>query len=190
MQKDKLVIDIETKNTFADVGGQDKVRDLDASLIGVYSYNQDKLFAVREGNFEELVPVLKDAGMIIGFSSNRFDIPVMQKYFDFNLSSIPSFDILEEIQRNFGRRVGLGVLCQENLNADKTGHGLDAIKYYNEGDWDSLESYCLQDVALTRDLYELIRRQGYLIIPQKWGDPVKLQLSVMEPSLERPNTLF
>ena len=34
---DKLVFDIETKNSIADVGGQEKIRDLDVSFVGVYS---------------------------------------------------------------------------------------------------------------------------------------------------------
>jgi len=42
-EKDIIVLDIETKNTFYDVG-RDNFDALEVSLVGVYSYNQDKLF--------------------------------------------------------------------------------------------------------------------------------------------------
>lgn len=191
MARDILVIDIETKNTFQDVGGQHKVRDLDASLVGVYSYNENRLFGVREGNFHHLHPILKNTGLIIGFSTNRFDIPVMEKYFDFDITSIPSFDILEEIENNLGRRVSLDILAQENLKVGKTGHGLDAIKYYKEGNWEALEKYCLHDVSLTKDLYELIKKQRFLMVPHKWGLPTKVDIHPKEPVLEvRQASLF
>ena len=48
MDKDKIVFDIETKNTFADVGGQKNIAKLDTSFIGAYSYNQDKYLSFHE----------------------------------------------------------------------------------------------------------------------------------------------
>ncbi|OGE84533.1 MAG: hypothetical protein A3B23_01460 [Candidatus Colwellbacteria bacterium RIFCSPLOWO2_01_FULL_48_10] len=191
MQKDRLVIDIETKNSFADVGGQDKVRNLDCSLIGVYSYNENRFLSVREGHFDELAAMLREAGCIVGFSINRFDIPVMEKYYDFDLFAIPRIDLLEEIENRLGRRVSLDLLARENLKIGKTGHGLDAIKYYAAGDWEALEKYCLQDVLITRDLYDLAMKQKYLMVPDKWGAPRKVELILKEPVMEKaPNTLF
>ena len=50
---DKLVIDIETKNTFADVGGQRFLTDLDVSLTGVYSYNRDEYSSFKDDEMEK-----------------------------------------------------------------------------------------------------------------------------------------
>ena len=190
MQKDRLVIDIETKNTFAEVGGQDKVRDLEASLIGVYSYNQDKFFNVLEGNFHELAPLIRSSGLIIGFSINRFDLPVMEKYFDFDLYSIPCVDLLEVVEERAGHRISLDLLAKENLKIGKTGHGLDAIKYYAEGNWDALEKYCTMDVKITRDLYEFVKKHKHFMIPQRFGLPKRIDLELDEPDLRFQNTLF
>ena len=77
---DKLVIDIETKNTFADVGGQANIHQLETSFVGVYSYNQDKYLSFFENELDKLGPVLQSAGLIIGFSINRFDLPVLKKH--------------------------------------------------------------------------------------------------------------
>ncbi len=187
--RDRLVIDIETKNTFADVGGEENLKDLDVSLIGIYSYLQDKFLSFREDKIHEAGPILKEAGLIIGFSINRFDLPVLDKYFNFSAPELPVYDLLEEIEGSLGRRVSLDLLARANLGVGKTGHGLDAPKFYAAGDWEALEKYCLHDVLITRDLYELIRKQGHLIVPDRLsGESIRINLKLREPDLA--NTLF
>lgn len=188
--RDKIVIDIETKNTFFDVGGKENLKDLDASLVCIYSYNKGDFLSFREDKLYDLSPILQDAGLVIGFSINRFDLPVLDKYFSFNLLSLPTLDILEEIENSYGKRISLDILAKTNLGMGKTNHGLDAIKFYNAGDWESLEKYCLQDVLITRDLYELAKKQGYLMVPERWGDNlVKVNLNLKD-DIEESNTLF
>lgn len=172
---DKLVLDIETKNTFADVGGQENLTDLKISFVGAYSYAQNKYLSFFENELNKLELVLKNAGLIIGFSSNRFDIPILNKYYNFNVSAIESLDILEDIETKLGHRISLDQLAFTNLRTRKTGHGLDAIKFYKEGRLEDLKNYCLQDVKLTKDLYELGKNQGHLLVPTNHGaDIVKV----------------
>ncbi len=186
---DKIIIDIETSNSFADVGGDQNLKDLNASFVGVYSYNQNKYLSFFEKDFKELGELLKKTGLIIGFAINRFDIPVMEKYFDFNIRKIENLDILDEIERVLGKRIGLGVLAEANLGAKKTGHGLQAIDMYKEGRMEDLKNYCLNDVKLTKDLYELIKKQKYLMIPSKiTSEKKKMEIDFME--VEIPMTLF
>ena len=186
---DKLVIDIETKNSFADVGGQENLKKLDASFVGVYSYNQNKYLSFFENQFEELGKLLKTTGLIIGFSINRFDIPVLEKYFDFDIWGVKRLDLLEEVEMNFGHRVSLDILAQTNLGIGKTSHGLEAIKFYQEGNLETLEKYCLNDVKITKDLYELVKKQKHLLIPRKFtGELVKVDLELPEHFF--PQTLF
>ena len=116
--RDKIVIDIETKNTFFDVGGKENLKDLDASLVCVYSYNKGDFLLFREDKLHNLGPILQDAGLVIGFSINRFDLPVLDKYFSFNLLSLPTLDILEEIEKGQtitikGRFIGYDELLDE-----------------------------------------------------------------------------
>lgn len=186
---DKLVIDIETKNTFAEIGGQENIHKLDASFVGVYSYNQDKYLSFFEKDFEALGALLQKAGLIIGFSINRFDIPVLEKYFKFNLKAVPRLDLLEEVELGLGQRVSLDILAKTNLGIGKTHHGLEAIKFYKEQNWKELEDYCLHDVKITKDLYELAKKQGHLMVPRKYSDEmVKVTFDWKEQIL--PATLF
>lgn len=170
MQHDKLVIDIETKNSFADVGGHDHLLDLEMSYVGIYSYNLDKYFGFFEHEFEQLEPYLKSTDLIIGFSSNRFDIPILNKYYNFNVKAIESLDMLDEIEEKLGHRVKLDHLAQTNLKIGKTApSGLEAIKLYNEKRWDDLKNYCLNDVKITKELYDLGKKQGHLLVPTDHG---------------------
>ncbi len=177
----KIVFDIETKNTFADVGGDQNIDKLEVSVVGVYSYDKDEYICFDENELDELGRFLKSASPLIGFSSKRFDVPVLEKYFDFKLSAVPHYDILEEITKAFGRRIGLGVLAEANLGIGKTSHGLEAIGMYARGEMEKLKNYCLQDVKITKEIFDLIRNQGYLWIPQRdVPDMIKLPLTYKE----------
>jgi DEAD/DEAH box helicase domain-containing protein len=164
---DKIVFDIETKNTFDDVGGQSNIGKLEASVIGTYSYATDTYRVFDEHEMEELGALIQKAHPLIGFYSKKFDVPVLAKYFNFNLAAIPHYDILEEIEKNMKRRIGLGVLAEANLGVGKSGHGLQAIDFYRNGEMQKLKDYCIQDVKLTKQIYDLIRTQGFLWIPDR-----------------------
>ncbi len=169
---DKIVIDIETKNSIADVGGPNNIAKLDASFVGIYSYNRNEYLSFFENEFDKLAPILQNAGLLIGFWNNHFDIPVMNKYFKFNLAKIDSLDILDDIEEKLGHRISLDKLAQTNLGAGKTGKGLEAITLYNEGKMEELKNYCLNDVKITKDLYELGKKQKHLLVPTNHGESI------------------
>lgn len=180
---DTLVIDIETKNSFQDVGGRDNLKALDISVVGVYSYAADEYRAFEEHEFDELGRVLQKTQLIVTFAGKRFDLPVMEKYFPFDVQAIKHYDILEEIENKYGRRIGLGILAEANVGAGKTGHGLEATELYARGEMEKLKSYCLNDVKLTKDIYELIKKQGYLWIPQRNSNEMtKVEIAPAEES--------
>lgn len=187
---DKLVIDIETKNTFADVGGQQNLKDLNISFVGVYSYNKNQYLSFFENELDKLAPILQNAGLIIGFSINRFDIPILDKYYNFNLFAINRLDILDDIEEKLGHRIGLDQLAQTNLKVGKTAHGLEAIKFYNEGRFEDLKNYCLNDVKITKDLYELGKKQKHLLVPTDHGKSMATVEFNWHEQMPLPETLF
>lgn len=165
----KLVFDIETKNSFADVGGRENFRNLDVSVVGVYSYGKDEYFCFDESEFDKFGEVARSADLIITFNGRSFDIPILEKYFNFKFSALPHYDIFEEVTAKLGRRIGLGALAEANLEGGegKTATGMDAIRFYQEGKIDELKKYCLQDVKVTKGIFDLIKTRGYLWIPDK-----------------------
>lgn len=187
---DKVVLDIETKNSFADVGGQHNIDKLLVSFAGVYSYDQDKYLSFHEHEMDKLAALLQKTGLIIGFSINRFDLPVLAKHCKFNLMAVPRLDILDEIELALGHRISLDNLAKTNLGVGKTHPtGLEAIRLYNEGKLDELAAYCLNDVKITKELYDLAKKQGHLMVPKRNSEEIsKAHFNWKEEIL--PATLF
>ena len=71
----RLVLDLETKRSFDEVGGAHNKAKLGVSVVGVYFYEGDRFDAYREDRFKELEEVLKAAEQIVGFNLIGFDWP-------------------------------------------------------------------------------------------------------------------
>jgi DEAD/DEAH box helicase domain-containing protein len=171
---DTLVFDIETQNFFTDPGvGQDNFGALKISLVCAYSYDQDKYFSFLENEMQELGKLFATAGRVVGFGSNRYDIPVLNMYFQRehilceNLWKKERVDLLEEVELATGERVSLSRLAEANLGVAKDRHGSEAIILYREGRMDELKEYCLKDVELTKKLYDQYLNEHYFLVPSK-----------------------
>ena len=149
----KVVFDIETKNIFQDVGKNDPSL-LDISLVGVYDSGTDTYATFLQEEFSNLWPIIEKADMLIGYNSDHFDIPLLNKYYHGDLSKIKSLDLLAEIKNSFGRRIGLDLVAQGTLGKKKGGHGLDAVTWWKKGEIDKIRKYCIEDVKLTKEIYD------------------------------------
>ena len=159
----QLVLDLETKRSFNEVGGAHNKAQLGVSVVGVYHYEQDIFKCYREEHFPELEALLKSATNIIGFNLVGFDWPVLAAELGDWVFDLPTIDLMIEAQKALGHRVSLDSVARATLGAGKIGSGLDALTYYHDGDWEKLERYCLEDVKITRDLYEYAKKHGHLL---------------------------
>jgi DEAD/DEAH box helicase domain-containing protein len=101
-----VVFDIETKNIFQDVGKADPVL-LDISVVGLYDKASDSYETFLQEDFSSMWPYFEKADMLIGYNSDHFDIPLLNKYYAGDLTKIKSLDILKEIKNSIGRRIRL-----------------------------------------------------------------------------------
>lgn len=157
----KVVFDIETKNTFQDVGKVDPAL-LDISVVGIYDSAQDTYTAFLEADFPALWGILEQTDLLIGYNSDHFDIPLLNKYYPGNLTHIKSIDLLKEIRGATGRRMRLDAVAEGTLGEKKSGHGLEAIGWWKAGEVDKVKEYCLHDVRLTKELYDYALKHGAL----------------------------
>ena len=178
----KLVLDLETQRSFDEVGGAENRAQLGVSVVGVYDYTEDKFSTFRDTQFDELSVLLKNADEVVGFNLIGFDWPVLAAELGAWVTELPTLDLMIEAQRALGRRISLDSLAQATLGSSKLGSGLDALEYYRAGDWDKLERYCLEDVKLTRDLYEYARKYGQLFF-QKGPRRAPIAMSFAEHPL-------
>lgn len=163
MAKDKIVLDIETQKGFNEITSRDNLAELRVSVCGVYSYLNNKFFIFEELELKRLNDMLKEAELVIGFNVRRFDLPVLAPYLSFDVKTLKCLDILDEIKIKLGYRLKLDTVAYSTLGIGKTGSGLDALRFYREGKLEELKRYCLNDVKITRDLYEFGKRQGKIL---------------------------
>jgi len=149
----KIVLDIETKNTFRDVGSSD-ARMLDISLLVAYDSQTETYYSYLEDEFSGLWKLLEAADMIIGYNSDHFDIPLLDKYYPGNLHQIKSLDLLKEIEKSIGKKVRLDAVADGTLGKKKSGNGLEAIDWWKAGEIEKIRKYCEDDVRITKEVYE------------------------------------
>ncbi|MBU1558126.1 ribonuclease H-like domain-containing protein [Patescibacteria group bacterium] len=185
----KITFDIETRNTFEDVGSNDAV-DLDISLLCTHDSKTGEYDTFMHDDLDRLWPLLEKADMLIGYNSDHFDIPLLNKYYHGDLTKIKSLDILKEIKNSTGRRFKLDSVAEATLGTNKSGDGLDAIKWWNSGEIDKIKKYCLDDVRITKEVYDYARENGILKYKDKITHEVKeikLDTSKWEDKEEEEN---
>lgn len=157
-----VVFDLETQNTFSDVGSNDPA-DLSISVGCVYDSGTDTYTLALEHELNLLWPIIESADALVGYNSDHFDIPLLNKYYPGDLYTIPSIDILSSIRDAIGKRLKLDSIAQATLGTKKSGHGLQAIRWWRDGDIASLKKYCKQDVKITKDVFEFAREHKKLM---------------------------
>ncbi len=168
----QVILDVETKQTFQDVGGNFPDR-LGVSFVGVNvrdrSGDQGEMRSYFEKDLPDLFPLLEKADVLVGYNIDGFDLPTLAPYYAGEIEALPSLDLLDRIKDSFGHRIKLDSVAQETLGSGKIGNGLDAIKYYRNQQWQKLKKYCLQDVKVTRDIYDYGLRHGKVKFRNKWN---------------------
>lgn len=152
----KVVFDIETANSFDEVGSTDAAK-LDISIVGAYDSATDTYDSYSVPELPRLWAILEKADILIGYNSDHFDIPLLNKYYPGDLTTIKSIDLLVEVREVLGRRLKLDTIAEATLGSQKSGHGLDAIRWWKDGEEEKVRKYCLDDVRLTKELYDYIR---------------------------------
>lgn len=148
-----VVFDLETQNTFQDVNSNDP-KDLSISVGCAYDSKTDAYTIATIDEIQKLWPIFEQAEVLVGFNSDHFDIPLLNKYYPGDLSRIKSIDILASIKDSLGKRLRLDTIAQATIGAKKSGNGLMAIKWWREGDIESIKKYCKQDVKVTKEIFE------------------------------------
>lgn len=176
----KIVLDLETQKLFDEVGGRGKNHLLKISVCGIYESDTDKFTIYEESQMAKLGELLQSADQIIGFNIKDFDFEVLQPYVNFDVHTLPYLDIIEDVESHLNHRIGLQSIAQGTLGEGKSGNGKEAILYYRNGRMDLLKKYCLDDVRITRDVYNYgMKNQKILYkdffeikeIPVAWKEP-------------------
>ena len=176
-EKRIIVFDLETQLSADEVGGWNNTH-LMRIAVGVAHDSLDDSYKVfYEEDTNELLALLKKADLVVGFNSAKFDYGVLSGYTDEPLSSLPTFDILLEIYKEHGFRIGLANLAENTLGVGKSADGLQSLKWFREGKLDLITDYCKQDVKVTLDIFRFGLENGYLLYSKKNGKQSKLTVT-------------
>jgi DEAD/DEAH box helicase domain-containing protein len=186
----KIVFDIETRNTFQEAGSNDPVA-LEISVVCLYDYETDSYHSFVQEEFSKMWPFFEKADMLIGYNSDYFDIPLLNKYYAGDLTKIKSLDILKEIKNSAGRRMKLDQIAEGTLGVNKSGHGLEAVEWWKKGEIEKIKKYCLDDVKITKMVYDYALKNNKLIFKEgpKMNE-VKLNTSKWEELQNKPSMTF
>ncbi len=146
-----ITFDIETYSP----SKNDKINtsELRVSVTGAYISWTDEYIAFMEDNTKIFIELMKKADVIVGWNHVWFDLPVLQKYSDFDLSKLPVYDIMTEMEKVIGTKLKLDNVAKANLGESKT-DTYDVFKHYHwNKEWYKLIDYCMNDVRLTNLLF-------------------------------------
>lgn len=179
-----LTFDIETTNTFEEVGSPNPA-DLDLAVICVHDSETNQITHYFKEDLHKLWPIIEQSNMLVTYNGDHFDIPLLDKYYAGDLTQIKSLDIMKEIKMIIGRRIKLDDIASATLGESKSADGLQSIIWWRQGKIDEVVSYCKQDVAVTRKVYEFALQNGYLLyIKNGSSEKIPLDTSSWEEVIE------
>ncbi len=189
-----VIYDLEIKKAIP--GGKDKEprqgieycegwedhANMGIACLCAYDYHTGRYRVFTDKNQGEWMKLVANRDIVVGFNSMRFDQKVLEACWgpDFWVESARQYDILREIWRAVGLDVdkfvfkthggySLDAVADMNLGMKKTGHGALAPIQWQEGNIGAVIDYCLEDVRITRLLFNDIIRNGKLISPKGGG---------------------
>jgi DEAD/DEAH box helicase domain-containing protein len=182
----RITLDIETIAP-AMGGGMFDPKTMELTVACIHDTETDAYSSFTKEELPALWPILEKADVLVGYNSDHFDIPILDKYYAGDLGKIRSVDLLAEIRNVLGRRLKLDSVAEATLGKKKTGSGLDAIEWWKKGEYEKVKKYCIEDVKITKEIYEYALKNGkvhYLDFGEKRDIP--LDTSHWEKSGGRP----
>lgn len=147
-----VTFDIETANWFTETGGSNPA-DLSIALVGIHD-SETGFDSFLEPELPRLWKILEQTDMLVGWNSDHFDVPLLNKYYPGDLSKIKSLDLMNEIYASLGRRLRLDAVAEGTVGAKKIGSGGQSTKWWRDGEVEKVREYCLKDVELTKKIFD------------------------------------
>jgi hypothetical protein len=173
-----LVIDLEIQDPILQQSDWDHTENIKISCCVVYSYMEDRYHVYGPNDIDYLRNLLICADLVVGYNINKFDLPVIFKMENRRCpAGIKTYDILAEIWKsqnldpleftNGHRGYSLDKVAGATLNKRKTGSGAAAPFIFKQGNIWKVIDYCINDVAITKELFDYLCQNSELFTPHK-----------------------
>jgi DEAD/DEAH box helicase domain-containing protein len=149
-----VVFDIETANWMSDTGTSDPA-DLTIAIVCLHDSETDTYSSYLEHELPQMWSILERTDVLVGYNSNHFDIPLLNKYYPGDLTKIKSVDLMQEVYATLGRRLKLDAIAEGTLGQKKLdGKNGQSIVWWRAGEVEKVREYCLKDVELTKNIFD------------------------------------
>jgi hypothetical protein len=183
---DIVYFDLETQRTANDAGGWDKKAAMGMTVGATYSTGTGRYAVYGEERVHDLVQQLQQADLVVGFNLINFDYEVLMGYTVIDLAhSVPTLDLMVDLEKRIGHRIGLDAVAQATIGCGKTADGLDAIKWWRQGRKLDVARYCCFDVKVTRMVHEHGMTQGEVFYQDRLGRKQRVPVAWGELARER-----
>jgi len=95
---------------------------------------------------------------------------------------------MQEIKKSLGRRIGLDAIAKATIGIGKTGHGSQGLDWWKAGEIDKLRDYCIQDVKITKELYDYALKNSSVKFEDR-GEIKEIKLDTTNWEKREQNTL-
>ncbi len=171
-----VVFDLETRRSFDEVGGRSQLHKLGVSVAVAYRYDLDDYLVVTEDELDRLIDVLVGADLVVGYNIKGFDYEVLRAYTERELHSLPTLDLMLDLEQRLGFRPKLESVVVPTLGEGKLADGLQALEWWRSGELDKIIEYCRADVRVTRDLYDFGKRNRCVMVARFGGRPRRVEV--------------
>ncbi len=148
-----VVFDIETANWMSDIGSSNPA-DLTIALVGIHDSETNIYSSYLEHELHRLWNILERTDILVGYNSDHFDIPLLNKYYPGDLTRIKSLDIMKEVHTSLGRRLKLDSIAEATLGENKSASGAQSLQWWRAGEIEKVRAYCLKDVEITKNIFD------------------------------------
>lgn len=179
-----LVYDLEIVKAIPDAGqprvkgidyceGWDDHANMGISVLCAYDYLEDRYRVFCADNLDDFLKLCRERNPLVSFNGLGFDNRVIKEVCQLGAGEMSWFngrcyDILAEVWTRLGRRMKgyrLDDIAGSNFQEFKTGNGALAPVYWQQGKVGTVIDYCLQDVRLTKRVFDRILETGGIIDP-------------------------
>ena len=177
MAKNILYFDLETQKSADEVGGWGNISKMGLSVGVTFSTASGEYKIYGEKQVNELITDLQRADLVVGFNNLRFDYEVLHGYTSFDLSQLPTLDMMVELQNTLNHRLSLDSIATATFGVEKTAEGLQAIRWFKDGRLAEIAEYCCYDVKITKLVHEYGRQHRQLFYANRFGKKMTVPVS-------------
>jgi DEAD/DEAH box helicase domain-containing protein len=157
----EIYLDIETLRLSNEVPGGWGSIDKFGVAVAITWDLDGQYRAWFETDVFDLIEELKKFERIVTYNGDRFDLVVLSGYGETRGLPARSFDVLASIENALGHRVKLDKVASDTLGLRKDGDGLDAVRWWRQGERDRVIEYCKKDVELLMRVVAHGRMHGH-----------------------------